>query len=226
MPDWITTYLSPALVIVGALVTAIATIMLWRVTRTLAKETKRMADALGRPQVVATLEPNRWAMNHADFQIENTGTGTAYKIKITFDPTLSSVSKNERTEPVTQFSVLKPGQRFRCYLSEFAPLLAVRFTVTVSWLRDPLGTEREELTYDLNMTEVANVSQLGPADPGIELAEQVKKLREDWRHIATGFHRLKADVYSSGDRLHEQRQIHRRRQSRATAQPPPSPPPV
>lgn len=210
MPDWISTYVSPGLVILGALITAIATILLWRVTRTLAHETKRMADALGRPQVVATLEPNRWAMNHADFQIENTGTGTAYKIEIAFDPPLSSLSTSERIDPVSQFSVLKPGQSFRCYLSEFAPLLEARFVVSVSWLRDPLGTEREKLTYDLNMTELAGVGTLGAADPGIALAEQVKNIREDWRHIASGFHRLKADVYTSGDRLHEERQRKRR----------------
>lgn len=58
MPDWITTYVSPALVIIGALVTAIATILLWRFTRTVPHETKRMADALGLPQVVATLKPD------------------------------------------------------------------------------------------------------------------------------------------------------------------------
>ena len=222
MADWITTYVSSALVIVGAVVTAIATILLWRVTRTLAHETKRMADALGRPQVVVTLEPNRWAMNHADFQIENTGTGTAYKIEIAFDPPLSSLSTSERIVPVSQFSVLKPGQSFRCYLSEFAPLLAVRFVVSVSWLRDPLGAEREKLTYDLNMTEVANVGQLGAADPGIELAEQVKRIREDWRHVASGFHRLKTDVYTSGDRLHEQRQLKRRWRRERPDKPTPS----
>lgn len=45
----------------AALLTAVATFFLWRVTRLLADETKRMVDASVQPHVVVTLEPNSWA---------------------------------------------------------------------------------------------------------------------------------------------------------------------
>jgi hypothetical protein len=212
VPDWIT-YSSTVLTVLGVIVTAIATTLLWRVTDTLAVHTKRMADAQGRPQVVATLEANRWAMNHADIQVENTGTGTAYDIEVAFKPALSTLIGGDAV-PLERLSVLKPNQRFSSYLSEFVPLLRQRFEVTVSWRCTPTGEDREALSYVLNMQDVATVSRLGPSDPATELAEQVKKIREDWRAVASGSQHIKADVYSSGDRLHERRQLERWRQSR------------
>ncbi len=213
MPEWLA-YSSTIITVLGALVTAVATTFLWRVTGTLAEETKRMADAAGRPQVVVTLEDNRWAMNHADLHIENTGSGTAYDIVLAFDPPLKTKIASDDRTPIERLSVLKPGQRFSSYLSEFAPLLSMRFTVTVSWRRDPNSNVREGITYVLNMPDVANKGRLGPSDPAVELAEQVKRIREDWQSVASGSKRIKADVYASSDRLHERRQWERARRQR------------
>jgi hypothetical protein len=210
MPEWLA-YSSTVLVVLGTLVTAIATTFLWRVTRTLAAETRRMAEAIGRPQVVATLETNRWAFNHADVKVTNTGTGTAYDIRIVFDPPLGSLKAEDRPAPIEQVSVLNPGQRFSSYLCEFALLLGKSFVVTVSWRRDPSKEGREQLSYVLNMKDVDGLSRLGPSDPAVELAEQVKKLREDWRQVATGFQRVKADVYTHDDRVREREQMDERR---------------
>ena len=57
----------------AALLTAVATFFLWRVTRLLADETKRMVDASVQPHVVVTLEPNSWAAFYFDINIANTG---------------------------------------------------------------------------------------------------------------------------------------------------------
>jgi len=54
--------------VLGTLVTAVATIFLWRVTSLLAVETQRMAKATSQPHVVATLDPNRWSMRHFDLK--------------------------------------------------------------------------------------------------------------------------------------------------------------
>ena len=56
---WITTFIDFG-GLLGTLVTAVATLFLWRVTKLLAVETKRMAEASAQPHVVATLDPNRW----------------------------------------------------------------------------------------------------------------------------------------------------------------------
>lgn len=72
----------------AALLTAVATFFLWRVTRLLADETKRMVDASVQPHVVVTLEPNSWAAFYFDINIANTGNAPAYDIEVGFNPPL------------------------------------------------------------------------------------------------------------------------------------------
>ncbi|WP_053059075.1 hypothetical protein [Croceicoccus naphthovorans] len=95
----------------GTLATALATFALWRVTRVLAVETKRMADAAMQPQVVATIVPNPWSTIHLDITVENTGNATAFDIEVGFDPPLSNGEAREgKSLPLQRISVLKPGQ--------------------------------------------------------------------------------------------------------------------
>lgn len=201
--------------VLGTLVTAVATVFLWRVTRTLAVETKRMAEASARPQVVAIIEPNKWAMMYADLRIENTGNATAFDIDVRFDPKLPRDSDDaEDPTPLSKVSVLTPGQNLTGYLAEFQPLLKKVFTVTVSWKRDPSEQTREVLTYTLDMNDLEGLSRLGEPDPLIQIASQVKNIREDWSWIARGSKKLSVNTFSSLDRDHERRQLARMRRQR------------
>ncbi|RYF52105.1 MAG: hypothetical protein EOO38_01355 [Cytophagaceae bacterium] len=65
--------LQAAAAAIASITTAIAAGFFWYVTRTLAIETKRMAQATAQPHVVATLVPNRWAINHMDLHVDNPG---------------------------------------------------------------------------------------------------------------------------------------------------------
>lgn len=220
MPDWITLLVS-VVSVVGAGVTAFATILLWRVTRTLAVETKRMADASAQPHVVATIEPNQWSMLHADLQVQNTGNATAYEVELAFNPPLAEVTAHaEKALPLQSLSVLKPGQGLASYLSEFPPLIDKRFTVTASWKRSPSAKARESHTYVLDLSTLKGVSRLGASNPLIQIAEQVKKAREDWQYVASGSRKVKADIYTASDRLHERRTLERRwRRERTEVEP-------
>ncbi len=71
----------------ATVLTAVATYFLFRVTRVLAVETKRMAEASAQPHVVATLVPNRWSLNYFDLNVDNTGNATAYDIAVHFPST-------------------------------------------------------------------------------------------------------------------------------------------
>lgn len=186
----------------GSFATAIATVALWYVTGVLAKETKRMADASAQPQVVAMIVPNMWSTRHFDIAVENTGNATAFDIEVAFDPPLTNgEARPERSAiPFQRVSVLKPGQSLTSYLSDVGDYLDRNFRVIVSWKLTPLAKDREELTYWLNMTEYRDVSYLGSRDPNVQVAEQIKKLREDWQWIASGSKKIQADVFSSMDR--------------------------
>jgi hypothetical protein len=217
MPNWLTIIFGVAGAI-GTAVTAVATIFLWRVTKTLAVETKRMAEASSQPQIVATLEPNQWSMMHADLVIANTGNATAFDIRLTFDPPLQNgeAREGQRGIPFQKVSVLKPGHSASSYLSEFGPLLGNNYTVTITWLRDPASSDREASSYVLDMRDTDGITRLGAASPLIQIAEQMKKMREDWKAVAGGTRKLSVDLFTSADRLHARRnnERYRRRQRR------------
>ncbi|MCP5396859.1 MAG: hypothetical protein H6918_09025 [Sphingomonadaceae bacterium] len=190
----------------GTLATALATFALWRVTRVLAVETKRMADASSQPQVVATIVPNPWSTIHLDINVENTGNATAFDVEISFDPPLTNGEARGDGMPIPfqRISVLKPGQALNSYLSGVGDYLEQNFEVQISWKLAPNAVQRETLSYWLNMSDYQGVSYLGSRDPNVQIAEQVKKLREDWRYVASGARKTKVDVFTSDDRQREQ----------------------
>jgi hypothetical protein len=89
--------------LLGVLVTAIATVALWRATNVLAVETRRMASATSQPQVIVSIEENRWSMTHADMRVANTGNATTFDIKIEFDPPLIVELENQNKTRPTPF---------------------------------------------------------------------------------------------------------------------------
>lgn len=190
--------------LLASIVTAIATFFLWRVTGLLASETTRMADA-GRPQIVANITPNQWSVIHLDISVENTGNATAFDIEVAFDPPL--VNGQARGEGVTvpfqKISILKPSQALNSYLSEVGDYLEKQFAVTISWKTHPLNEKRETLSYTLNMADFRGVSYLGSRDPLVQVAQEMKHFREDWRYVASGSRKIKTDNYDSADRQRE-----------------------
>ncbi|WP_198152688.1 hypothetical protein [Tsuneonella dongtanensis] len=171
-----------------------------------------MADASAQPQVVATIVPNMWSTIHLDIEVSNTGNATAFDVEVSFDPPLENgeARMGETPIPFQRISVLKPGQSLRSYLSDVGNYLDKSFTVSAKWKLHPDDVEYQTLGYWLNMGDYKGVSYLGARDPLTQLADQVKKLREDWRRVASGSSKLKADVYSSADRERERAALEER----------------
>ncbi|MDP3378979.1 MAG: hypothetical protein Q8S53_11490 [Brevundimonas sp.] len=192
--------------VLGTLVTAVATVFLWRVTKVLAVETKRMAEASAQPQIVAHIEPNQWsAQMHADIHVSNTGNATAFEIQVAFDPPLDRDEKHsKRPMPLQRVSVLKPGQTVSSWIGTWTPLLKKTYIVEISWKRDPAQTERESLIYTLDMNDLAGVSMLGARNPMTQIADQLKKMRDDWQHVSSGYKRIRVDAFSQRDRKAEE----------------------
>lgn len=187
--------------VLAALVTGAASIALVIATLVLAAYTKAMADRASEPFVVASIEPNRWSLMHADIVVANTGSGAAFDIRVSFDP----APAGSDGPPLKSVSVLRPGQAVRAYLNEFSPLMKRSFKTTVQWRRTP-GGRVESTSYQLDMSAYDGFGHLGASDPLIQIAEQVKKMREDWDSVARGNQRLSIDVYDNDDREAEQAQ--------------------
>jgi hypothetical protein len=206
--------------VIATIVTAVATIYLWKVTKLLAAETKRMVDAAAQPQVVASIEPNQWTLLHADLSLENTGNATAFDIQAVFDPPLpQGQARAHRAAPLQSVSVLKPGQKVSSYVGEIGPIMECDFLVKVSWLRSPIESTREELSYRLNLGYAKNASRLGASSPLHQLAEELKGLRADWSRISKGGQRLPVDVFTAADRSLAEKKWRDMREAEHTAPP-------
>ncbi|MEB3900131.1 hypothetical protein ODI84_08060 [Pseudomonas putida] len=208
-PSWITTALGVG-GMVATVVTAVATIFLWRVTKLLAKETTRMAEASAQPHVVVTLAPNRWSARHFNLHVDNTGNATAYDIRVTITPPLPNgeARGDDAKIPFETISVLKPGAGLSSYLSEYQLLKGKTFEVKISWLKSSSGKTREENSYILRMSDHEGVSWLG-TDPAMDVAQHLKKMEKSLADISRKH--IQVDVYSAIDRLHEKRLAARER---------------
>lgn len=194
--------------LLGTLVTAVATFLLWRVTIVLAKETKRMVDASAQPHVVATIEPNRWSMMHFDLHVSNTGNATAYDVKVVFTPEIV-VDGRSTTMPLSDINILMPGAELSSFLRGFKDVTDKDYEVAVSWKKAPSDSVREKIAYHINFAHFRGLSRLG-RDPVVQVADEVKKMREDLSSLVRGSRRLGVDVYTSNDRRFEEEALERR----------------
>ena len=193
MPAWVNVVIAAGGAF-GTFITAVATIFLWKVTKLLAIETKRMGEIASQPHVVATIEPNRWAMNHVDIHVSNTGNATAYNIDVIFTPPLTNgLVRANKDVPLQNISVLKPGQTLSSYLSEFTNVKDINFEVKISWQNNTNVESRETNIYLINMAEQNGVSRLGE-DPIIQMASSIKKIDESLKSISGTSKRIEAAV--------------------------------
>lgn len=193
---------------VAAILTAVATFFLWRVTKLLAKETTRMVEASSQPHVVVTLEPNTWAAFYFDINVANTGNAPAYNIEIDFDPPLINAEyreNNHHSIPFRKISVLKNGQTLSSNLCEYNQIKSNTYNVTISWSKKADSTEREYNKYEYDMSSFDGINYLGSRSPVTQIAEQIKKIRDDWRPISQGSKKIKTDSNSSRDRDKEKK---------------------
>lgn len=183
-------------------VIAIATVALVIATVVLSVFTKRLSDATGEPQVVATIEVNRWSMLHVDLRVENTGNASAFDIHVSFEPPLPQIYPvpDGGTPPLHRISLLRPSQYLITSQCTADDVLGAPYSATVSWAKRPNGRKRETLVYTIDLSGIRHLSRLGAESPEVQIADQIKKLREDWLYVASGSRRVSVNSYSSADR--------------------------
>ena len=192
--------------IAAGFVTALATIALVGVTVVLARATKRMARASSQPMVTATIELNIWSMMHCDFLVENTGNAPAYSVVVKVCPEPNqSEHRKEGQLPLQNISILRAGQQMKSFLADANDILGNVYRIEVSWKRHPKDRRVENIVYDHYLPK--DITQLGAWSPEIQIAEQVKKLREDWGQVASGTRKLSVNAYDRTDREEERKRI-------------------
>ncbi|MFC3640500.1 hypothetical protein [Aquibium oceanicum] len=188
-------------------------------TIVLARHTRRMADSTSpTPEVVVTLEPNQWHLNQFDMHVINTGNTAAYGVEVDFEPPLPRRLPELGKVPGQTLSILRPGQAIVSGVDEYATLKGFSFEVRVSW-RDSPGSVRESRKYVLNIADYDSMMRFG--SPLLQVADELKAIRESWQSVSSGQRRILVDAYSDPDRAKEREQRKewtRDRKERAAAQ--------
>jgi hypothetical protein len=162
-----------------ALVTALATLALWRVTRVLAVETSALAKMTSRPFVVCALESSGASAVALNLALRNTGNATAFDIKLNMSPALPKPNgANPDDERLTthDISLLPPGQVLNIQGVMGPEVHDKVFNVSVSWASMPGASERETLAYEIEAKDGfrGGWNTKGPH----HIAEELEKLRK------------------------------------------------
>lgn len=187
-------------------VMAVATLVLAGFTMVLARETRRMARAAERTEVTVTIEPNQWGLMYFDIWVTNSGNRGAYEVEVRFDPPLEGYEREGTAPPPLQrISVMRPGQALQSYLGSVEKMKEQRTTAIVTWRVGGSAGLAEEARYTIDFDYIRNASILGERNPLVQIANEVKHIRDDWKNIARGQGRLHVDTFSSADRAEQKR---------------------
>ena len=189
-------------------VTALFTVVLAICTWFLFAATRRMAEAMREPHVVAAFEPSRVSFMHLDFLVENTGTGPAYDVQLVFDPPLKRLRDNDEIDlPFNPISVLRPGQSLRNYIGEGHKFLKLSYKISISWKNAPTAKSRMTNNHDLNFAHYENFMRLGGEDPSVKIAKEIEKIQKSMDRLGKRSNKFKVDIYTNGDREREEAEL-------------------
>jgi hypothetical protein len=211
---------SGALTVLFTAVVTIATAVYAVLTWVLVTETRMMREVQTEPKLQVSVESFDFAIQIVRLHIRNIGLGPA--LKVVFSPRVISggVPAKKLLEEFTQVNFFKvglahfgPGQE---KVSSYTQLtedhdgkMASVLGIDVTYSSTTGKTYSETLVVD--MSELKGSYQLGTPN-AYAIAKSLEKIQEDINRIATGYRRIKADVYTSQDRAEELEEARARRE--------------
>ena len=208
-----------ALTVIFTAVVTLSTAVYAVLTAILVAETKRMRQAQTEPKIEVTIRPREEWINLIYVYVRNIGLGPAYDIS--FDITAEAGGEGAalliRDFTKTNFfntglKYLGPGQELSSDISQMSEKFDQKIESILVFkvgYRSATGKKyKEEFRQDLS--EFKGLTQIGK--PHLyAIAQHLEKIQKDFHNLATGFKRIKADIYNSEDREQEKRAWEERR---------------
>ena len=101
-------------------------------------------------------------------------------------------------QPLRDIGILRPNQTMKPFFTDAEQVLDKEFKLEVNWNRNPGDRATESIAYRHRLAK--EVTILGPWSPEMQMAEELKRLREHWEPIAKGQRRSKVDVCDAGNK--------------------------
>ncbi|MBB5942491.1 hypothetical protein [Xanthomonas sp. 3307] len=202
---------SGALTVIFTGVVTLATAVYAALTWQLVSETRRMRKVQTEPKLEVTLRSVDEAIHIQRLHVRNIGLGPA--LQIAFNPKVLAGGEgakallDELTETNffhTGISYLGPGEERYSHFTQMHEdhdvKVASVLAFDISYRSATKETYSETLVID--MSERKGSYQLGK--PHLySIAQSLEKLQKDFGHLARGFKRIRADIYTSDDRAAE-----------------------
>jgi len=205
---------SGALMVVFTAVVTLSTVVYAMLTGKLVSETRLMRRAHTEPRVEVVVKPREEWVNLVSLHVRNIGLGPAYDISFQFDADSGAAGAEKLIRDFTETAFLKQGMRYLGPGQEaisnysgmhemFEEKIQAVLRVVVRY-RNATGIEHEE-TYRLDFSEFRGLSRLGR--PHLyTIAQSIEKIQKDLQNLASGFRKLRVDVYTEEDRTREQQE--------------------
>ena len=208
---------SGALTVIFTAVVTISTVVYAVLTAVLVAETRRMRQAQTEPKVEVVIKPREEWINLIHVCVRNIGLGPAYDISFTITGEKGGEGAQALIEDFsktnflnTGLTYLGPGQElisnFSQMTEKFEQKIESVLVVGVSY-RGATGKLYHE-KFRLDFSEFKGRTQGTPQL--YTIAQHLEKIQQDFHNIATGFKRIKADVYDSDDREKEKKEWEQR----------------
>jgi len=166
-----------------------------------------MATATFEPHVVANLELNQWSLMHVDWVIEICGNAPAYDIKIDYEA-IGTLKQPELCDPFNGISLLRPTQKLTSSAGQWQDLEKHKIKVQISWKRHANTKKRQINSYIIDLSGWSEVSFLGARKPEVQIASEIKNIRDDWRPFASGSRKISVDTFTQADRDDHSQRMH------------------
>jgi hypothetical protein len=211
---------SGALTVLFTAVVTVATAVYAALTWVLVKETRMMREVQTEPKLQVTVSSFDFAIHIVRLHVRNVGLGPA--LNVTFKPKVLAGGQSaekllaEFTD-VNFFSVgLKhfgPGQErvsgYTQLTEDHDGKMASVLAIDVTYSSATGKSYSDSLVVDIS--ELKGSYQLGK--PHIyAISQSLEKMQKDIHHLTTGFHRIKANIYTSEDRAEESAEAQARRE--------------
>ncbi|WP_265500741.1 hypothetical protein [Paracoccus beibuensis] len=166
--------------VLAAVVTAVATIALWRVTRVLAVETTTLAKMTAQPFVVCWLESSAANPLALNLTLRNTGNATAFDISLRITPALPAKYDdrpgNEGSETTFAVSLLPPGQALSIRGVKSELVHDTVFNAELGWADRPGSPVREAIAYSFDANDGF---RFGWVSKGLhDVAQELERIRK------------------------------------------------
>lgn len=211
---------SGALTVVFTAVVTIATAVYAALTWVLVKETRMMREVQTEPKLQVTVSAFDFAVHIVRLHIRNIGLGPA--LNVAFRPKVISggASAEKLLAEFTDdsfFSVglnhFGPGQervsRYTQLNQDHDGKMASVLGIDVTYYSATGKVYLDTLVVD--MSELKGEYQLGTPHT-YAIAQSLEKLQKDIHSLSTGYHRIKANIYTSEDRAQEMVEAQERRE--------------